>query len=122
MIRLCQIAEPDLGLLFVFQIICVGRLRCNEGIECELCAKAEAGDEAIEGGFAVDGCPGVDVLDEPFFLLAGELIREEILAIGKNLHIALDLFVLLKASCLRVDIAVVELFYEICHGSFSLIY
>lgn len=116
------LAEPDCLLYFVFQVVGVRCFRCNEGIECELCSEAEAGDEAIEGGFAVDGCPGVDVLDEPFFLLAGELIREEILAIGKNLHIALDLFILLEAACLRVDIAVVELFYEICHGSFSLNY
>ena len=88
------LAEPDCLLYFVFQVVGVRCFRCNEGIECELCSEAEAGDEAIEGGFAVDGCPGVDVLDEPFFLLAGELIREEILAIGKNLHIALDLFIL----------------------------
>lgn len=122
MIRLCQIAEPDLGLLFVFQIICVGRLRCNEGIECELCAKAEAGDEAIEGGFAVDGCPSINILEEAFLLLAGKLIREEVLILSEYLHITLDLLVLLEAACLRVNIPVVELFYKICHGSFSLIY
>ena len=115
-------AEPDCGSYLVFQVIRVRCFRCDEGIECKLCTEAEAGDKAVEGGFAVDGCPGVDVLDEPFFLLAGELIREEILAIGKNLHIALDLFILLEAASLRVDITVVELFYKICHGSFSLNY
>ena len=120
MIRLCQIAEPDLGLLFVFQIICVGRRRCNEGIECELCAKAEAGDEAIEGGFAVDGCPGIDVLDEPLLFLSGEFIRKEVFAFVQRLHISLHLFILLEAARLRVNIAVIELFYKICHGSFSL--
>ena len=115
-------AEPDCGLLFVFRVVHTRCFRCDEGIECELCAEAEAGDEAIEGGFAVDGCPGVDVLDEPFFLLAGELIREEILAIGKNLHIVLHLFILLKAASLRVDVAVVKLFDKMIHGSFSLDY
>ncbi len=115
-------AEPDRGLLFVFQIIRIGCFRCDEGIECKLCAEAEAGDEAIEGGFTVDGCPGIDVLDESFLLLTGELIREEVLVIGEDLHITLHLFILLKAASLRIDIAVVELFYEICHGSFSLNY
>ena len=113
-------AEPDRGLLFVFQIVHIWCFRGDEGIECKLRAEAKAGDEAIKGGFTVDGCPGIDVLEESFLFLAGELIREEVLVIGEDLHIALDLFVLLKASCLRVDIAVVELFYEICHGSFSL--
>ena len=107
-------------LYLVFQIVSVWCFRCNEGIECELRAEAEAGDEAIEGGFTVDGCPGIDVLDESFLLLTGELIREEVLVIGEDLHIALHLFVLFGTSSLRVDITVVELFYEICHGSFSL--
>lgn len=121
-IRLCRSGRAGSSLYLVFQVVRVGGFRCDESIECELRAEAEACDEAVEGGFAVDGCPGVDVLDEPFFLLAGEFIREEILAIGKNLHIALDLFILLEAASLRVDIAVVELFYKICHGSFSLNY
>ena len=55
-------------------------------------------------------------------MLTGELIREEVLVIGEDLHISLHLFILLKAASLRIDIAVVELFYEICHGSFSLNY
>ena len=115
-------AEPDRGLYFAFQIICVGCFRCDEGIECELRAEAEAGDEAVEGEFPVDGCPGIDVLEESFLLRAGELIREEVFAFVQRLHIALDLFILLEAASLRVDIAVVELFYKICHGSFSLNY
>ena len=89
------LAEPDRGLYLVFQVVHIGRLRSDESIERELSAEAKAGDEAVEGGFAVDGCPGVDVLDEPLFLLADDFISEEILAIGKNLHIALDLFILL---------------------------
>ena len=48
-------AEPDRRLYLVFQIVRVGRFRCDEGIECELGAEAETGDEAVEGGFAVDG-------------------------------------------------------------------
>ena len=64
--------------------------------------------------------PGIDILDESFLLLAGELIREEVLVIGKYLHIVLHLFILLEAASLRVNIAVVKLFYEIYHGSFSL--
>ena len=88
-------AEPDRGLLFVFQIISIWCLRGDKGIECELCAEAEAGDEAVECGFAVDGCPGIDVLKETFLFLTGELIREELLVIGEDLHIALDLFILL---------------------------
>ena len=112
-------AEPDRGLLFVFQIIRIGCFRCNEGIECKLCAEAEAGDEAIEGGFTVDGCPGVDVLKEAFLLLTGKLIREEVLAFVQRLHIMLHLFVLLGASRLWIDIAVVKLFDKTIHGSFS---
>lgn len=115
-------AEPDRGLLFVFQIVHIWSFRGDKGIERELCAEAEAGDEAVKGGLSVDGCPGIDVLDESFLLLAGELIREEVLVIGEDLHISLDLFVLLGAASLRIDIAVAELFYEICHGSFSLNY
>ena len=66
-------AEPDRGLLFVFQIIRIGCFRCDEGIECELRAEAEAGDEAVEGGFAVDGCPGIDVLKETFLFRTGDV-------------------------------------------------
>lgn len=113
-------AEPDRCLYLVFQVVRIRCFRCDEGIECELRAEAEAGDEAVEGGLSVDGCPGIDILDKPFLLLAGELIREEVLVIGEDLHIPLYLWVLLEAASLRVDIAVVELFYEICHGSFSL--
>ena len=109
-------------LYFVFQVVGVRCFRCNEGIECELCSEAEAGDEAIEGGLTIDGCPGIDVLKETFLFLTGELIREEVLVIGEDLHIALHLFVLFGTSSLRVDITVVELFYKICHGSFSLNY
>ena len=115
-------AEPDCGSYFVFQIIRVGCFRCNKGIKCELCTEAEAGDEAVEGGLAINGCPGINVLDEPFLFLAGKFIREEVLIVSEDLHITLYLFILLKAACLRVDIAVVELFYKICHGSFSLNY
>ena len=79
-------AEPDRGLLFVFQVVHTRCFRCDEGIECELRAEAEAGDEAVEGGLSVDGCPGIDILDKPFLLLAGELIREEVLVIGEDLH------------------------------------
>ena len=86
-------AEPDRGLYIVFQVVRGGGFRCNEGIKRELCAEAEAGDEAIEGGFAVDGCPGIDVLDEPLLFLAEELIREEVLVIGEDPHIALHLFI-----------------------------
>ena len=115
-------AEPDRCLYLVFQIVRVGCFRCNEGIECELSAEAEAGDEAVEGGLSIDRGPGIDVLEESFLFLAGELIREEVLVIGEDLHIALHLFVLFGTSSLRVDITVVELFYKICHGSFSLNY
>ena len=59
-------AEPDRGLYLVFQVVHIRRFRGNKGVECELCAQAEAGDEAVEGGLAVDGCPGIDVLEEPF--------------------------------------------------------
>ena len=114
------VAEPDCGSYFVFQIVRVWRFRCDEGIECELCAEAESGDEAVEGGLSIDRGPSIDILDESFLLLAGELIREEVLVIGKYLHIVLHLFILLEAASLRVNIAVVKLFYEICHGSFSL--
>ena len=116
------LAEPDCLLYFVFQVVGVRCFRCNESIECELCAEAEAGDEAVKAGLSVDGCPGIDVLEESFLLLAGELIREEVFAFVQRLHIVLHLLILLRASRLRVDIAVVELFYEICHGSFSLNY
>ena len=114
------VAEPDRGLLFVFQIVHIWSFRGDKGIKRKLCAEAEASDEAIEGGFAVDGCPGINVLDEAFLFLSGELIREEVLVSGEDLHISLHLFILPEAARLRVDIAVVELFYEICHGSFSL--
>ena len=113
-------AEPDRGLYLVFQIVRVWCFRGDEGIKRELCAEAEAGDEAIEGGLAVDGCLGVDILEETFLLLAGKLIREEVLAFVQYLHIALHLFILLGTSRLRVDIAVVKLFDKTIHGSFSL--
>lgn len=79
-------------LYFVFQVVGVRCFRCNEGIKCELCAEAEAGDEAVEGRLAVDGCPCIDIPDEAFLLLAGELIREEVLAFVQHLHISLHLF------------------------------
>lgn len=115
-------AESDRSLYFIFQVVRIRCFRCDEGIERELSAEAEAGDEAVEGGLTVDGCPGIDVLEETFLLLAGELIREEVLVIGEDLHIVLHFFILLEAASLRIDIAVVKLFYEICHGSFSLNY
>ena len=80
------LAEPDCLLYFVFQVVGVRCFRCNEGIECELCSEAEAGDEAIEGGLTIDGCPGSDVLEESFFLFSGKLIREEVLAFVECLH------------------------------------
>ena len=97
-------------------------MKHGKGIERELCTEAKAGDKAVEGGFAVDGCPGIDVLEKAFLLLSGKLSREEVLAFVECLHIVLHLFILLKAASLRVDVAVVELFYEICHGSVSLNY
>ena len=115
------VIEPDCGLLFVFQIVRVGCFRVNEGIECELCAEAKAGDEAVEVGFAIDGCPGIDILEKSFLLLTGEFIREEVLTFVQRLHIALHLFILLKAARLRINIAVVKLFDKTIHGSFSLI-
>ena len=120
MIRPCRMAEPDRGLYLVFQVVRVGCFRCDEGIECELCAEAETGDEAVEGGLTVDGCPGINVLEKSFLLLAGELVRKEVLAFVQRLHIALHLFVLLGASRLWIDIAVVKLFDKTIHGSFSL--
>ena len=113
-------AEPDLGLYLVFQVVHIGCLRSDKGIKCELRAEAEAGDKAVEGGFAIDGCRGIDVLEEPFLFLSGKLIREEVLAFVQRLHIALHLIIFLGAARLRVNIAVVELFNKICHGSFSL--
>ena len=113
-------AEPDHHLYLVFQVVRVWCFRANEGIKRKLCAEAEAGDKAVEGGFAIDGCPGIDVLEEPFLFLSGKLIREEVLAFVQRLHIVLHLFILLGASRLRVDIAVVKLFYKAIHGSFSL--
>ena len=113
-------AESDRRLYFIFQVVRIRCFRCDEGIERELSAEAEAGDEAVEGGFAINGCPGIDVLEESFLLLAGEFIREEILAFVQRLHIVLDLLVLLGASRLRVNIAVVKLFNKTIHGSFSL--
>ena len=47
---------------------------------------------------------------------------KEVFVIGENLHIVLHLFILLEATRLRVDIAVVKLFYKTIHGSFSLIF
>ena len=113
--------EPDRGLYLLFQVVRVWSFRCDESIERELCAEAEAGDKAVEGGFPVDGCPGIDVLEESFLLLTGELIREEVLAFVQRLHIPPHLFILLKAARLRVNIAVVKLFEKTIHGSFSLI-
>ena len=115
-------AAPDLCLYLVFQVVRVRCFRGNKGIERELCAEAEAGDETIESRFAVDGCPGIYILDKPFLFLSRELIRKEVFVIGENLHIVLHLFILLKAASLRINVAVVELFYKICHGSFSLNY
>ena len=40
-------------LLFVIQVVRVWRFRCDKGIECKLCAEAEADDEAVEGGLAI---------------------------------------------------------------------
>ena len=108
--------------MFVFQIVHIRRFRGGEGIECELCAEAEAGDEAVKGGLSVDGCPGIDVLEEAFLFLVGKLIREKVLAFVQRLHIVLHLLILLRASRLRVDIAVVKLFDKTIHGSFSLFY
>ena len=115
-------ADADRGLYLVFQIVLIWCLRRDEGIKCKLCAEAEAGDEAVEGGLTVDGCPGINILEETFLLLAGELIREKILAFVQRLHIVLHFFVLLGASRLRINIAVVKLFDKTIHGSFSLIF
>ena len=94
-------AEPDRGLYLVFQVVHIGCLSSDKGIKCELRAEAEAGDEAVECGLAVDGSPSVDILQKPFLLLAGEFICEEVLALVQRLHIALNLFVLLGAARLR---------------------
>lgn len=115
-------AEPDRYLYLVFQVVGVGRFRSNKSIKSELCVEAEACDETVECGLTVDGSPGINVLEKTFLLLAGELICEEVLAFVQRLHITLHLFILLEAASLRVNIAVVKLFYEICHGSFSLNY
>ena len=92
------LAEPDCMLYFVFQVVGVRCFRCNEGIECELCSEAEAGDEAIEGGLTIDGCPGIDVLEESFFLFSGKLIREEVLA---SLSVCISCCTFLFCSKLR---------------------
>ena len=72
-------ARHSTKLYLVLQIVLVGCFRCNEGVKRELCAEAKAGNKAVEGGFTVDGCPGIDILDKPFLFLAGEFIREEVL-------------------------------------------
>ena len=79
-------------------------------------------DDLGKGGLSVDGCPGIDVLEEAFLFLVGKLIREKVLAFVQRLHIVLHLLILLRASRLRVDIAVVKLFDKTIHGSFSLFY
>ena len=117
---LAVVAEPDCGSYLVFQIIRIGRFRCDKGIECELCAEAEAGDEIIEGGLTIDGCPGIDILEEPFLFLTGKFIHEEVLAFVQHLHIALDLFILFRTASLRINIAVIKLFDKTINGSFSL--
>lgn len=103
-------AEPDLGLYFVFQVVRIGCFRCDKGIERELRAEAKAGDETVEGGLSVDRRPGINVLDKSFLFFTRQFIREEVLTFVERLHIMLHLFVLLGASRLRVNIAVVKLF------------
>ena len=95
--------EPDRRLYLVFQVIDVGCFRCDESIKRELCAEAKAGDEAVEGRFAVDGCPDINVLDESFLFLTGELIREEIFTFVQRLHIMLHLFVLAFCKFLQLN-------------------
>ena len=64
----------------VFQVVRIGGFRCDKSIERELCAETEAGDETVEGGFAIDGCPRIDILEEAFPRLTRELICEKVLA------------------------------------------
>ena len=112
-------AEPDRGLYLVFQVVHIGRLRSDESIERELSAEAKAGDEAVEGGFAVDGCPGIDILDKAFLFLAREFIREEVFVTGERLHITLHRFILFEGVSGRVEVAVVKLFDKTVGGSLS---
>ena len=112
-------AEPDCCLYFVFQVIRVGCFRCNKGIKCKLRSQPEAGDKAVEGGLPVNRSPGIDVSEETFLLLAGELVRKGVLAFVEDQHSVLHLYILFKlhselaAASLRVDTAVVKLFMAV---------
>ena len=84
--------EPDHILLFVFQVVRVWCFRCEKGIECELCAEAEAGDEAIEavGVEKVGGDREVLLEIRPLFLgeRSGQFGLEVALLLRELLHSA----------------------------------
>ena len=97
------------------QIVLRRSLRQNESIHHKPCTQAEAGDEAVQGGVAVVGRPGVGVVQEALLLVAGEMLGQSILVLADRPQLALDALVILESAVLRVDIAVIELLNKAFH-------
>ena len=76
-------------------------LRRSESIQHKPCSQTEAGDEAVHGGIAVIGRPGVGEIQEAFFLLAGEMVGQPVLVFADRPQLALDARVILESAVLR---------------------
>ena len=104
-----------MSLFFVFQIVLRRRFRQYEGVQHKPRTQPETGDEAVQGGVAVVGGSGVGEVREAFLLLAGEMLSQPVLVLADRLQLVLDTLVILKATVLRVDIAVIELLNKAFH-------
>ena len=81
----------------------------QKSIEYKPRSQPEARDEAVQGGVAVVGRPGVSEIQEAFLLLAGEILSQPILVLADRSQLMLDAHVSLESAVLRADIAVIQL-------------
>ena len=91
------------------------RFVAQKGIHDKPCAEAEAGDEGIQLTFAHELGVGVAEAEKQLLVLAGELFRELFFQSVQRVGNLLDGAFQAIATCLRVDVAVVQFFNEVCH-------
>ena len=77
--------------------------------------QAKSHHKTVEIGFAVYHAPRIYKVKEFLFVFAGKPFGQKVLIEHQNLHLFLHGLVLLGASCLRVNVAVIEFFYKFAH-------
>lgn len=87
----------------------------QEGVHHKTSAEAEAGDEGIQLTFAHEFGVGIAEAEEERLVVAGELLGELFLQTVQRVGNLLDRAFRAVATCLRVDVAVVQLLNEVCH-------